>query len=802
MESISKADERVRLSSRETFKVKETSYIYAIDGTCIAQLKEGADSSYLEFNQIPDEIIDAFIAIEDKRFYEHRGVDYLSIVKSSILLLQNNQIVRGGSTITQQLARNVFSDIGFKKSFDRKIQEALTAIFLEKKYSKNLIIEFYVNNINFGNNCIGIVSASRKYFSKEVDDLTVAEVAYLCAIPNNPTLYNPLENNENVVKRRNVIIKELFNQGKIDEMTYLEALNSPVHLSINEQAFFNYETSFALHCASEKIMQSNKFKFKYTFENDKEFENYLSDYKIARDNALHQIYTGGLKIHTSLDLRIQKKAQKIFDENLKNFTEKDKNGIYVQQGAMTIIDNRTGKVLAVIGGRSQDCISNVYSLNRAFQTYRQPGSTIKPLIVYTPMIEKGYNAQSIVNDSKIENGPKNSDDIYDGEITLQTAVEKSKNVVAWRLFEELGPKNGLSYITKMKFDRITANDYYLPAALGGLYYGVTVTQMASGYTTLVNDGVYFEPTCVNSIVNKNGKELIKESKGKRIYDTNAAQEMMYILSGVSKQGTAKGLNLPHSIKTPIVCKTGTSNEQTVAWFCGATPNFTIAVYVGRDDNKSTEDLWGSSYPMEIWRETQDFLYEDDKEEALFSYMNNARYKKLLNLTQKEENEQGSISKQEVKNSTSSSSSLSSSRAQSSTANTSEVKNSIKQESKSLSSNDVDSVKPTIENSIKPTPEIAEAKKEKKDKNSTKKPEANSVEPVESQDTDIKNQEEEEETSESTQNLVKEPIKDSEKPIKDQNVQVEESTEEQKGSENNSEGQLKEIGVPMNNSEIE
>ena len=229
------------------------------------------------------------------------------------------------------------------------------------------------------------------------------------------------------------------------------------------------------------------------------------------------------------------------NDALKGFKEKTKDGTYKLQGAATCIDNETGFVVAIVGGRKQKSTTG-YTLNRAFQSYRQPGSCFKPVAVYTPALERGYTPNSIVDDSRFKGGPSNSGNSYLGKITLRRAIEKSKNVVAWKIFKEITPKVGLSYPLKMHFANIVDNDYYLSASLGGLTNGVTTVEMASAYATIANDGVYREPTCIKKITDSEGNVILKNNgtkrKGTKVYEKNAARSMTDILTGVLTSGTA------------------------------------------------------------------------------------------------------------------------------------------------------------------------------------------------------------------------------------------------------------------------
>lgn len=591
-------------STYADFRNNETSYIYDDTGAVLLKLKQDKDVQYVKYEDMPEEVLDAFVAIEDKRFYQHRGVDWASTFKAVYLLIkQNGEVTRGGSTITQQLARNVY--LSFETSYERKAREIFLALALEKKYSKQEILEFYINNINFANGYYGIGAAANGYFGKSVNELTVEEVAFLCAIPNNPSYYNPREHFENTISRRNIILKEMWSQGYLTKSEYLKACNAACHLSESESIYDDYAASYALKCAVEEFMSLGGFEFRYSFESSTDFAEYREKYDDAYDEAKLELYTGGYKVYTSLNVSMQQSLQRIVDEDLSEFTKANEDGSFVVQGAATVVDNRTGLVIASIGGRSDENDSYL-ALNRAFQSYKQPGSTIKPLVVYTPSLERGYTADSIVEDTPIDGGPRNSGDSYLGSVTLRTAVEKSKNVVAWRLFDELTPRVGLSYVQNMQFDKIVPDDYYLPAALGGLTYGVTTEQMAGAYSALENNGVWTKPTCLVSILDVEGNEVYSGAKKLQVYTPEAAKDMTDILQGVHLQGTATGIVLDNDFE--FACKTGTTNDNKAAWFCGYSPYYSIAVYVGADNNSVAVDgLWGGTYPAYVWRDMQNFL---------------------------------------------------------------------------------------------------------------------------------------------------------------------------------------------------
>jgi len=595
-------------SSPEDFKKQETSYIYDADGKQMAKLRLDKDVNYVKYGDIPRTVVDAVIAIEDRRFWGHSGVDWLSTAKAGILYLRDSErITRGGSTITQQLAKNMY--LSFEKSIERKCKEICIALLLEERYSKEQILEFYINNISYANGYYGIASAAKGYFNKSLDSLSLEEVAFLCAIPNNPSLYDPLRHIKNTTKRRNVILSEMWGQGYISQMEYLAASNSPIHFCKRKRKDYNYETSYSIDCAVKVLMRKAGFKEKYRFRGRKAYRKYLREYDEAYHEAKVLLYSGGFRVYTSIQPAVQKKVQGVLGSALAGFKEKGKDGVYRLQGACTVIDNATGNVIAIVGGRKQD-FDGIITLNRAYQSYRQPGSAFKPLAVYTPGFESGYAPGSVVLDEPVANGPSNSDGGYEGAITLRHAVEKSKNVVAWRLMNSLGVKRCLSYVQSMQFRKIVPSDYYLSSSLGGLTYGVTTVEMASGYCTLANDGVFREPTCITKMTMSDGSGFGVSRDTHRVYSEDAARTMTDVLQGVAKVGTASRLEMDRGM--PIACKTGTTNNQTNGWFCAYTPYYSTACYVGYDEARSVSNLWGATYPLEISGKVQNYLCKGKK----------------------------------------------------------------------------------------------------------------------------------------------------------------------------------------------
>lgn len=586
----------VRQSDVNTFKANQTSIVYASDGSVISTLKGEKDSYYVSIEEMPVDVVTAIVSIEDKKFFRHHGIDYRALLRAVKAMVQNGEVKQGGSTITMQLARNIF--LSQEKTWQRKVEEMYIATELENKYSKNQILEFYLNNIYFGNGYYGIQSAARGYFDRDVESLSLSQIAFLCAIPNNPTLYDPVTNKDNTVSRRDRILKNMLDDGKISQMDYAQAvaeqitLNRPQALAKND-----YVETYTYYCATRALMEQQGFVFHEDFKTDEEQQAYEDTYSALYSECQKKLYTGGYRIYTSIDLSLQDGLQQSVNDTLSSYTGVNDEGVYELQASAVCIDNDNGYVRAVVGGRSQEFPG--YTLNRAYQSFRQPGSAIKPLTVYTPSFEQSYAPDSIVVDEPIEDGPRNANGTYLGEITVRTAVEKSVNTIAWKLYDQLTPDKGLSYLKAMNFSRISPSDYRLATALGGFTNGVSALEMASGFATIENDGYYRTPTCIVKIEDGNGTVLYNSGQNPvLIYKKNAARMMTDVLKGVITNGTGKGLDLGDM---PCAGKTGTTNDQKDGWFVGYTRYYTTSVWVGYDMPKKLEGLMGNTYPGKIWQ---------------------------------------------------------------------------------------------------------------------------------------------------------------------------------------------------------
>lgn len=595
---IKPAEKAVTQSTYENFHRVQNSIIYDKNKEVLVNLSNDANSKYVIYSDMPKEITSAFVAVEDRNFWKHRGFDAKGIVRVLYRFVKSKgQEKHGASTITQQLIRNTF--LSKEVTMDRKLKEIAYAYCLEKKYSKENIMEFYVNNVYFANQQYGIESAANYYFNKKSKELTLAELVYLVAIPNSPDYYDPVQYPEHTKVRQEKILKDMFRLKMISASDCEKAIQAKISLNVQKkQNRMNDQATYAIYCAVTEIMKQNNFKFQYQFDSLSQYRNYKKKYTKAYQKAKTKLYTGGYRIYTSLDNKEQRKLQQAIDEELGKFQNK-KDGVYEFQGAATSIDNKTGKVVAIVGGRSDH--QNGVTLNRAFESKRQPGSTIKPLIVYGPALDVGYQTSSTLYEVNVRSYSRYHRGIGT-PISLSQALIHSKNGAAVWLSNQVGIKRCLSYLQKMKFGSIVGEDYTLSSSLGGLTIGSNTVEMASAYFCIYHNGVFKQPTCIVKMKDMDGSDIFFPEKGKRIYKETTAKTLISLMKKVITEGTAKKMHWNGGFAAG---KTGTTNHSKDGWFCGMTNKHTVAVWVGYDNNKKTvDDLYGGTYPANIWKKYQ------------------------------------------------------------------------------------------------------------------------------------------------------------------------------------------------------
>lgn len=559
-----------------------SSQVFDIHGRLVTTLHSDQNRLPIDINKVPQHLQNAFIAAEDNRFYDHIGIDPIGIGRAIVTNITSGGIAQGGSTITQQLAKNAF--LSQEQTLKRKIQEAMLALEIERKYSKKEILEMYMNQIYFGQGAYGIQTAARTYFDKDVDQLNLKQCAMLAGLPKSPNYYSPFNNLEEAKKRTNTVLDQMVKYGYISQDECTEAKNADLELTQMKQTDDNADTA--------------------------SFVDYVSQLVASKygDDAL---YKEGLKIYTTMDLEKQRAAAEALRQLPDNY--KDENGLTQPQGALVSIDPRNGHILAMVGGRGQD------SFNRATMAVRQPGSAFKPF-VYMTALQHDMSPYSTMEDKAISYGswsPQNSDMTFRGKISLADALALSVNTVAVQLADEVGPSNIIANVKKMGITTMEKDDDNLAMALGGLTRGVTPLEMASAYGTFANRGVHVKPVAIVKILDRNGNVLENEStlnqdKNKtQVMSEKEAYEMTYMLEGVIDHGTGTGA----AIGRPAAGKTGTTDNNVDAWFVGYTPTIVTAVWIGDDSGShSLGEVYGGTIPAAIWRDymtvvTQDESYE-------------------------------------------------------------------------------------------------------------------------------------------------------------------------------------------------
>lgn len=593
------ASEKMENVDENTFKDKLETGIYDKEGELFKKLAVH-DYHYIDYKDIKDDIKDVLISIEDVRYYEHEGFDMRAIARAGYEVVRNKgKAVQGGSTITQQLVKLQF--LTLEKDYGRKLEEVLIAHKMEDMFDKEEILEFYLNNINYGNGAYGIETASRHYFSKESKELTLEEIAFLTAIPNNPTYYNPLRNKDNTLDRKDLILRVMRDQEKISEKEYLEAKEVEIVLDVAEKTYVpeSYAVSFAVHGAAEELMREQGFEFKYWFDSEEERKSYKDEYNDLLGQLSKKIRNGGYNIYTTLDMEKQQELQKKLNEGLSYFTEKDEESkLYKTQGSSVTIDNETGDVVAVVGGRTQKDVDNTY--NRAILSSRQPGSTIKPIVSYAPAFDEGLLASTIMVDEAVDKGPQNYGRNYRGKMTLREALVRSTNIIAYKLVDRLSTEKSLGYLEKLEYSDLSPKDDHLGISIGGFTYGTNVMEMAGAYSSLARNGEFIRPTGIERIEDVSGILYKNTREKKRIYDSGSAYLTTDILKDVITEdyGTGRGLGLGNM---SVAGKTGTTNNNKDSWFAGYTPYYTTVVWVGNDMPAPITNLKGSASAGGMWK---------------------------------------------------------------------------------------------------------------------------------------------------------------------------------------------------------
>ena len=667
-----------------------TTFVYADDGSTEIErfVSSGSNRVYKSIDEIPKNLQHAFVAIEDERFYKHNGIDLQGIARAAVVGIARGGFSEGASTLTQQLIKNnVFPNFTKEKNFydklQRKIQEQYLAVQIEKQMSKNEIMESYLNTINLGQNCLGVQSASQRYFGKDVSDLTLSECAVIAGITQNPTDYDPVTRPENNKIRRNKVLKNMLEQGYISQKQYDKAMSDDVYARIqatsaSSQADNAY--SYFVDALAQQVIQDLKDQLGYT-----------------DTQAYNAVYSGGLSIYSTQNQEMQKicdeeanndanypglkeygldyaltvtradgSVENYGSNNIKNYVEKtygnDQGLLYSSedaakamvaewkstiaqegdtyderititpqpQSSITIMDQKTGQIKAMVGGRGEKASS--LGLNRAYQgSKRQPGSTFKILAAYAPALDSCDKTLATTIDDEpytLKNGNvlRNANKQYGGTTTLRNGIKKSINVVAVKLSDEITQELGYEYCEKFGISTLvkdkTINGKVFDdstsqtLALGGITEGVYNYEMCAAYASIANGGVYNKPTLYSKVVDHDGNVLLDGTGESHtvIKDSTAyllTSAMEDVVNGAGGTGGSARLS-----NMPVAAKTGTSQESNDLWIAAYTPYYTASVWGGYDESKTMSNL-SQSWHQKLWKnimeriqETKSLAYKD------------------------------------------------------------------------------------------------------------------------------------------------------------------------------------------------
>lgn len=560
------ASMNTRPNLAEDLTPSASSQIYDINGNEIANIHATENRMPVKISQIPKDLQNAFIAVEDARFYEHSGIDPRGILRAAWANITGGGVTEGGSTITQQLAKNAY--LTPERTMKRKIQEMFLALQLEREYTKQEILEFYLNQIYFGQGAYGVEAAAKTYFGKDVSELTLNECAMLAGIPKSPNYYSPFNNLEAARARR---------------ATVLEQMAKYHYISDSEASRLKKEDLKLARPATGEITEAAYF---IDFVVQGLIDKYGAD----------AVYKSGLKIYTTIDMDMQRAAEDAM-KMLPTF-ETDQNGLAQPQGALVAIDPHTGQIKAMVGGRGTD------QFNRATMAERQPGSAFKPF-VFAAALENRFTPNTIIEDSPIMVGdwePENYNRNYNGKVTLRYVAEQSLNVPTVKIAQKIGMDKAIYYAQEMGISTFvldgSTNDRGLATSLGGLTRGLTPLELTSAYGTFANQGIHVEPTAIIKVLDRNGKVLEQaKPKQKNVISEASANDLTSMLQGVITRGTGTGAALDR----PAAGKTGTTSDYCDAWFVGYTTDLVAGVWIGCDDNSDLDGMTGGNLPASVWQ---------------------------------------------------------------------------------------------------------------------------------------------------------------------------------------------------------
>jgi penicillin-binding protein 1A len=553
------------------------SRVYAGDDEFITEF-QAEKRIFVPLQQIPPTLRNAIIAVEDARFYSHFGVDLRGIARAAYANFRHGRVVEGGSTITQQLAKVLF--LTPDRRFSRKVKEALLAFELEKRYSKDRLLELYLNQVYMGHGAFGVEAAARMYFGKSVQELSLPEAAMLAALPRSPGNYSPFERPELAQRRRAIVVSRLLEQGYISEAEAKATNRAPLGL-----------------VPSERRRGSGQY-----------FLEYLQQSLEAKYGS-DVLYKSGLAIYTTLDLGLQRAAEDALRDGIQAVAQRQGARVAARgkgapaappvppEGAVVVMEPATGYVKALVGGAD----FSRTEFNRALHAHRQPGSAFKPF-VYLAALEGGHEPTEVLDDSPVRYvsagkvwAPENYDGKFRGPVSLQQALEESINVPTIRLLEQIGVKAAIDAAQRAGIRSPLPHDLTLALGSGD----VTLLELTAAYGTFANQGVHMEPLMVRYVTDAQGR-LVEENipQGQEAIDPGIANRLTAMLRGVVERGTAVAARV---LERPVAGKTGTTNDFSNAWFVGYTPSLVAGVWVGYDRPRSLgNEETGARTALPIW----------------------------------------------------------------------------------------------------------------------------------------------------------------------------------------------------------
>ena len=681
-----------------------TTFVYADDGSTEIErfVSSGSNRVYKSIDEIPKDLQHAFVAIEDERFYKHNGIDLQGIARAAVVgIARGGNFTEGASTLTQQLIKNnVFPNFTKEKTFydkfQRKIQEQYLALQIEKKMDKSEIIESYLNTINLGQNCLGVQAASQRYFGKDVSDLTLSECAVIAGITQSPSTYDPITHPDNNKVRRNKVLKNMLEQDYISQKQYDEALADDVYARIqttNTASQADNTYSYFVDALAQQVIQDLKDQLGYTDTQayNAVYSGGLSIYstqnqtmqQICDEEANDDSNYPGLKEY-GLDYaltvtRADGSTENYGSNNIKNYVKetygKDQGLLYSSedaaramveewkatiaregdtyderititpqpQSSITIMDQKTGQIKAMVGGRGEKASS--LGLNRAYQgSKRQPGSTFKILAAYAPALDSCDKTLATTIDDEpytLKNGQvlRNANKQYGGTTTLREGIKRSVNVVAVKLSDEITQELGYEYCQKFGISTLVKNKTIngkvfddstsQTLALGGITEGVYNYEMCAAYATIANGGEYNKPTLYSKVVDHDGNVLLDGTgESHTVLKDSTAYLLTSAMEDVVNSGTGTACQLPNM---PVAGKTGTTTSNKDLWFCGFTPYYTCAVWGGYDDNKECD--YDTSFRFRLWKGIMSRIHEN-LEEKDFKVPSSVERKSICTITGK------------------------------------------------------------------------------------------------------------------------------------------------------------------------